>query len=307
MRKGILSAALAISVAGLAIPVFADTVVSAFAPAIANPALATPGVWYAQDVRPGGTAGVVSLIGAGGNLESGQPLPYAAAKLTISNSISAKAEVSTFDDFGVLSDIAATLKAGYSWHKAAGGDPAPAPSLKLTFANPDCNETPTGLPGVASRCFTTLIYEVYEQGSGNPAVDTWTRSEVDLNNGYWWISGGFGVENGGGGCQYTSGSLRDANGRCPTLARWMTILSPDFAQANLVGVSIGLGSNNPSQIGYFDDVSIDGTLADATYDFDFIASTKNQCKANGWKTLKRADGSGFKNQGDCIQYVNTGK
>jgi hypothetical protein len=33
----------------------------------------------------------------------------------------------------------------------------------------------------------------------------------------------------------------------------------------------------------------------------------NACKNNGWQTYTRADGSTFKNQGDCIQYVNTGK
>lgn len=33
----------------------------------------------------------------------------------------------------------------------------------------------------------------------------------------------------------------------------------------------------------------------------------NQCKNGGWQTRTRANGSFFKNQGDCIQYVNTGK
>jgi hypothetical protein len=37
------------------------------------------------------------------------------------------------------------------------------------------------------------------------------------------------------------------------------------------------------------------------------ATTKDQCKNGGWANLSRADGSTFKNQGDCIQYVNTGK
>ena len=37
------------------------------------------------------------------------------------------------------------------------------------------------------------------------------------------------------------------------------------------------------------------------------ATTKNACKGDGWKALARSDGSTFKNQGDCIQYVNTGK
>jgi hypothetical protein len=38
-----------------------------------------------------------------------------------------------------------------------------------------------------------------------------------------------------------------------------------------------------------------------------LATSKNACKKYGWTNLVRADGSAFKNQGDCIQYVNTGK
>jgi hypothetical protein len=38
-----------------------------------------------------------------------------------------------------------------------------------------------------------------------------------------------------------------------------------------------------------------------------VVANKDQCKNNGWQNLVRADGSSFKNQGDCIQYVNTGK
>jgi hypothetical protein len=36
-------------------------------------------------------------------------------------------------------------------------------------------------------------------------------------------------------------------------------------------------------------------------------SDKDACKKDSWSTYTRADGSIFKNQGDCIQYVNTGK
>ena len=36
-------------------------------------------------------------------------------------------------------------------------------------------------------------------------------------------------------------------------------------------------------------------------------ANQNQCKNGGWQTRTRLDGSAFKNQGDCIQYVNTGK
>jgi hypothetical protein len=37
------------------------------------------------------------------------------------------------------------------------------------------------------------------------------------------------------------------------------------------------------------------------------AGNASACKNDGWQHLTRADGSIFKNQGDCIQYVNTGK
>ncbi|MEO7191783.1 MAG: hypothetical protein ABI051_12080 [Vicinamibacterales bacterium] len=38
-----------------------------------------------------------------------------------------------------------------------------------------------------------------------------------------------------------------------------------------------------------------------------VASGKEQCKGNSWQDVFRANGSIFKNQGDCIQFVNTGK
>jgi feruloyl esterase len=38
-----------------------------------------------------------------------------------------------------------------------------------------------------------------------------------------------------------------------------------------------------------------------------LATSKDQCKGGGWQSLFRADCTAFKNQGDCIQYVNTGK
>lgn len=38
-----------------------------------------------------------------------------------------------------------------------------------------------------------------------------------------------------------------------------------------------------------------------------VPQSKNDCKKGGWRTLVRADGTTFKNQGQCIRYVNTGK
>lgn len=36
------------------------------------------------------------------------------------------------------------------------------------------------------------------------------------------------------------------------------------------------------------------------------AVAKDDCKNGGWRSMTRADGSPFKNQGDCIQYTNKG-
>ncbi|MBI4890527.1 MAG: hypothetical protein HY821_07865 [Acidobacteria bacterium] len=52
----------------------------------------------------------------------------------------------------------------------------------------------------------------------------------------------------------------------------------------------------------------DGSVARVNFEaMNHIPSSKDQCKGEGWKSLYRADFSAFKNQGDCVQYVNTGK
>ncbi|HEX8281855.1 MAG TPA: thrombospondin type 3 repeat-containing protein [Pyrinomonadaceae bacterium] len=38
-----------------------------------------------------------------------------------------------------------------------------------------------------------------------------------------------------------------------------------------------------------------------------VPASKNACKNGGWQTLYGSGGTTFKNQGDCIQYFNTGK
>jgi len=38
-----------------------------------------------------------------------------------------------------------------------------------------------------------------------------------------------------------------------------------------------------------------------------LAGNASACKNDGWQHLTRADGTVFSNQGDCIQYVNTGR
>ena len=87
-------------------------------------------------------------------------------------------------------------------------------------------------------------------------VDMWTEVNIDQDSGLFWWTGGFGQGNSAGG------PLLE------TLEGWASVFSSDFADANLILVSIGVGSFNQGQIGYFDDVTIVGTEADAHYNFE---------------------------------------
>jgi hypothetical protein len=61
------------------------------------------------------------------------------------------------------------------------------------------------------------------------------------------------------------------------------------------------GAANPANLGkgfLVDDVSLSSTNPPQSAD---------QCKKDGWNNITRADGSSFKNQGDCVSYTHTGK
>ena len=51
----------------------------------------------------------------------------------------------------------------------------------------------------------------------------------------------------------------------------------------------------------------DGSVATVNFESPTPPTSRNDCKKGGWQSLTRADGSAFKNQGDCIQYANTGR
>ena len=53
--------------------------------------------------------------------------------------------------------------------------------------------------------------------------------------------------------------------------------------------------------GSWADLVINAPLANADYGIN-----PHECKKNGFTTMTRLDGSAFNNQGDCMQYANTG-
>ncbi|MFO0956485.1 MAG: hypothetical protein U0800_03350 [Isosphaeraceae bacterium] len=238
-RVALLALAMAPFANGLPAP--ADVVVNTFAPFSATP---TAGVWYQSGVASGGVASIVDLTGAGGNLEFNQPLPPGAAKLTTDGTIASRAEVGVQNDFGLAGTVLNALSLNYTYYKKAGGDPTPAPSLKLRFFN------------FSTGGFTSLVYEPYQNLSGPVPTDTWTTVSINSTTGTFWTTGGFGQPNGNGG------------GTQLTLSGWLSQFNSGFAGATLYEVAIGLGSNNPNQVGYFDKVVIDGSKqANVTYNF----------------------------------------
>ncbi|MDX6405203.1 MAG: hypothetical protein QOH70_2658 [Blastocatellia bacterium] len=75
------------------------------------------------------------------------------------------------------------------------------------------------------------------------------------------------------------------------------------------------GPTNAGNFGGTGDV-VDGTgpvnftpwlTAASTVGCFSVVTNKNQCKDGGWMTYRRANGTAFKNQGDCVSYTVNGK
>lgn len=232
-------------------------VVSAF-----DPAFVANGRWFESDVRPGGGAAVVDLASLGGNLESGQPLPTGAARLTTDATNAAKAEVAVVDAYGTVAQILSSLELHYAYYKVGGAPAEPAPAIKLTFFN----------GGYAGDGFVTLVYEPYWNqpsapgSSVAPPADQWNAVDIDFDTGLFWQTGGFGQAGSAGGPP-----LR-------TLEGWASTFDAGFQDAELLWISMGIGTFNPGQTTYFDDVRVgftrgtSGQRYSAVYDFEPAAA-----------------------------------
>jgi len=236
----------------------ATTVVSSIAPFSSNP---TPDVWYENDVRLDGAASIESLVGLGGNLESAAPLPTGAVQLTTTGNDGDKAEIGVPGNFGLAGDILdGDFALSYGYYKAVSGNAFAAPSIKLVFFN-----FTSPCPSPSNDCFVTLVYEPTwnqpgsEGSSALVPTESWTDVSISNTSGLFWGTGGFGEPNTAGGPP-----LR-------TLDEWLSQFDSSFAGATLVTVSVGVGTFNQDQLGYFDNVSLFTTgpvATDITWDFE---------------------------------------
>jgi len=142
--------------------------------------------------------------------------------------------------------------------------------------------------------FTTLVFEpVYNTSQGTVTPGTWQAWDA-YNGGQaiWWSSRPI------NGCM-TAPAI-------PCYQSWNTILANNPNATILGGFGVNQGSGNGGLTASVDalHLSYDGVCL--TYDFEPFRETA-ECKKGGWQTMSRADGTPFKNQGDCVSYVNTGK
>ncbi len=148
--------------------------------------------------------------------------------------------------------------------------------------------------GAAPGGFTTLVFEpVYNTG------------QQTIQDGIWQTWDAY---NGGQAIWWSSNPIPGAPNR-DTFVTWNTILANNPDAVIIGGFGINQGSGNPALTAATDALNIGYNDFCITYNFDpyRVATSAAACKNGGWQTLRRADGSPFRNQGDCIQYVNTGK
>jgi hypothetical protein len=148
--------------------------------------------------------------------------------------------------------------------------------------------------GSAPGGFTTLVFEpVYNTDQGAVVSGQWqTWDAYNGGNAIWW----------------SSNPIPGAPNR-DTFVTWNTILANNPNAIILGGFGVNQGSGNPGLVTAVDKLTFGAAGNTVTYDFELyhVATTQQQCKNGGWQNVTRADGSPFRNQGDCMQYVNTGR
>jgi len=235
---------------------------------------------WLENVADGGEVTFTDEFGAPPGFGTG------ALKLQTGLTNSSRAQLNSTQDAGMLlDDIKDVSYWTYKSSDSAIGSDAQGPSINIAIL----------ADGVGS--FTTLVFEpIYTPGNGGNSAyglsewKFWDASGEAL----WWstqsVPGVCGINilpvNCGGDPYYAKfDDIKTAN--------------PD---AVILGYAMNLGTWNPYII-----AAVDGfTVGEKTFDFEpYVASpqptSRDDCMKGGWADF------GFKNQGLCIQFVNTGK
>lgn len=230
---------------------------------VVNQFLGAPNVgnWFVSLQAGGGAASIVDLTGQGGNLENNAPLPTGAALLTTGAANADRAEVALSDSFGTIGDFLNNGALSYKYFKSSVGDlnAFAAPAIKITVLDSNITGATHGADG-----FTTFVYEPNwnQPGSLNTSTavptDDWITVDIDGTTGLFWHTGIYDE----------ASTAAGAAGAQRTIDGWNTLFGEgDLLDAVIQGISIGVGTFNQGQTGYFDDVRI--TSGNFSDEFDF--------------------------------------
>jgi hypothetical protein len=115
------------------------------------------------------------------------------------------------------------------------------------------------------------------------------------------------------GCPYDSlnvalsSSVATGSKPYPQTLYWNNFYASNYCDGGLAGTGSFRLDSPTSACWYNTAPGVDDYIPALKITAYTIASNAAGCKNGGWQSLSRAGGSTFKNQGDCIQYVNTGK
>lgn len=240
------------------------TASSAASTVVVTPSTAAALGWSTSDTRPGGAVNYVT--------DATSPYPAGALQLTTDATTTSKAQYL----HAANTPIAAVTQLSYST-KQVSAPLFPGADASYQFI------LDLGGPGLG---FTTMVFEPYENGTVTPGVwQTWNVAAGIFWSSKAYTNGTCSVVAGFGGAPFYT--LPQIKAMCPN--------------AVVIGFGVNIGSNNPSYNVESDGVNYNGT----TYDFQLtnVPTNDDQCKNGGSVNYTDAAGKPFKNQGQCVRYV----
>lgn len=189
-----------------------------------------------------------------------------------------------YDHVGTaLADVTAISYSSYRYSTSTAGKTLPAINLEIDFNG----------PAVAGG-YSILVFEpIYNNGNAAIPLNSWQSWTALAPAGKWWSS-------------------RAINGQCAGAAvacwrSWAQIVANNPEAVIVGGFGINQGSGNAGLTGGSDALHIAHGSTSVTYDFEEyrVAESMDDCKDDGWRVVRRADGTAFRNQGLCVAYTNT--
>ena len=145
--------------------------------------------------------------------------------------------------------------------------------------------------GAEAGGYTVLVFEpVYNTDQGEVASGTWqTWNAIAGGQARWWSS-------------------RAIPGVCAfdCFVSWDAIKAANADAVITGGFGVNQGGGNPGLTTAVDALTLGYGDDSITYNFEpyRVATGLGDCKSGGWKNVKRASGTAFKNQGECVSYVD---